>query len=87
MIRVAATEFVRNFVRYREEAQRGPVAVVTHNRIIGYFVSARDYEDYRRVKALDAISLAVKELDGETLKALAASRMDPRHDHVDALID
>lgn len=32
MTQVAATEFARNLGRYREEAQREPVAVVTHNR-------------------------------------------------------
>ena len=40
MTQVAATEFARNFGRYREEAQHEPVAVVTHNRVTGYFVSA-----------------------------------------------
>ncbi|MWC42427.1 type II toxin-antitoxin system Phd/YefM family antitoxin, partial [Sphingomonas carotinifaciens] len=51
MTQVAATEFARNFGRYREEAQREPVAVVTHNRVTGYFVSARDYDEYQRLKA------------------------------------
>lgn len=87
MTQVAATEFVRNFGRYREEAQHQSVAVVAHNRITGYFVSARDYDEYQRLKAASPSALAVDELDGATLKALAASRMDPRHDHLDSLMD
>ena len=80
MTKVAATEFARNFGRYREEAQRGPV-------VTGYVVSARDYDEYQRLKATAPTALAVEELDGATLKALAASRMDSRHDHLNALMD
>ena len=87
MTEVPATEFARNFGRYREVAQREAVAVVAHNRITGYFVSARDYDEYQRLKATAATALAVEEVDGATLKALAASRMDRRHDHLDALMD
>jgi hypothetical protein len=39
---VPATEFARNFGRYREEARHEPVAVQSHGRITGYFVSARE---------------------------------------------
>ena len=63
MTKVAATEFARNFGRYREAAQHEAVAVVTHNRITGYFVSARDYDEYQRLKAGAATALAVEEND------------------------
>lgn len=36
---------------------------------------------------LKPTALAVEELDAATLKALAESRMDPRHDPLDALLD
>jgi PHD/YefM family antitoxin component YafN of YafNO toxin-antitoxin module len=87
MSQVAATEFARHFSRYREEAQREPIAVMAHHRVTGYFVSARDYDEYQRLRAAASAALAVEELDGATLKALAASRMDSRHDHLDALMD
>jgi PHD/YefM family antitoxin component YafN of YafNO toxin-antitoxin module len=87
MTKVVATEFARNFGRYREEAQHEPVAVVTHNRVTGYFVSARDYDEYQRLKASASSALAVEEQDAATLKVLAASRMDQRHDHLNALMD
>jgi PHD/YefM family antitoxin component YafN of YafNO toxin-antitoxin module len=87
MTEVAATEFARNFSRYREAAQREPVAVVAHSRVTGYFVSARDFDEYQRLKAFVPTAVAVEELDAATLRALAASRMDPRHATLDALMD
>ena len=87
MTKVAATEFARNFGRYREEAQHEPVAVVAHNRVTGYFVTASDFAEYQRLKAAAPTALAIEELDGATLKALAASRMDRRHDHLNGLMD
>lgn len=87
MTQVAATEFARNFGRYREEAQREAVAVVIHNRVTGYFVSAHEYEELQRLKALAPTALAVEELSSASLKALARSRMDPRHDQLNLLMD
>lgn len=84
---VAATEFARNFGRYREKAQREAVAVVTHNRVTGYFVSAHEYEELQRLKALAPTALAVEELSAATLRALAGSRMDARHDQLNLLMD
>lgn len=87
MAEVAATEFARNFGRYREVAQREAVAVTSHDRITGYFVSAHEYEAYLRLKAMMPVALAVSELDAETLQALEAARMDPQHDALNTLID
>lgn len=87
MTQVAATEFARNFGRYREEVQREPIAVMTHNRVTGYFVSAHDFEEYQRLKATAPVTFAVEELDSATLRALAATRMDPRHADLDSLMD
>lgn len=87
MVEAAASEFARNFGRYREVAQHEPVAVVAHNRITGYFVSAREFDEYQRLKALAPTSQLTEELDAASLQALAASRMDARHDHLNALLD
>jgi PHD/YefM family antitoxin component YafN of YafNO toxin-antitoxin module len=87
MTEVAATEFARNFGRYRDAAQRAPVAVTSHERVTGYFVSAHDFEEYQQLKARAGHALAVEELDAATLRALAASRMDPRHADLDSLLD
>ncbi len=87
MTEVAATKFARNFGLYREMVQREAIAITAHDRITGYFVSARDYEEYQKLKAMMPVALAAEELDAETLEALGESRMDKRHEALDALMD
>ena len=50
MREVSATEFARNFGQYREIVQREPVAVTSHGRTTGYFVSPVEYEELQRYK-------------------------------------
>lgn len=87
MAEVAATEFARNFGRYREIVQRETIAVKAHDRITGYFVSARDYEEYQRLKAMVPVALSAGELDADTLRALSETRMDERHVALNKLMD
>ena len=87
MAEVAATEFARNFGRYREIVQREAIAIKAHDRITGYFVSAREYEEYQRLKAMMPVVVAAEDLDTETLRALDETRMDERHDALNELMD
>ena len=83
---VPASEFTRNFGRYRMRAQRQVVAVSSHGQITGYFVGPETYEEFRRFQE-SRHSFATAELPGDKVEAIAASRMDPQHDHLDALLD
>jgi PHD/YefM family antitoxin component YafN of YafNO toxin-antitoxin module len=83
---VPASEFTRNFGRYRMRAQREPVAVSSHGQITGYFVGADEYEEFRRFRD-SRRSFATAELSDEKVSAIGASRMDKRHKHLDALLD
>jgi PHD/YefM family antitoxin component YafN of YafNO toxin-antitoxin module len=83
---IPASEFTRNFGRYRMLAQREPVAVTSHGRTTGYFVAAEDYEEFRRFKEARR-SFATADLSEKKAKAISAARMDPRHAHLDALLD
>jgi PHD/YefM family antitoxin component YafN of YafNO toxin-antitoxin module len=67
-------------------AQREPVAVTSHGRTTGYFVAAEDYEAFKRFKE-SRRSFATTELSDEKAAAISASRMDSRHDHLDAMLD
>ena len=87
MIEVSAAEFARNFGRYREAAQREPVAVTSHGRTSGYFLSAVEFEAYLQMKARTTRALHVSELPQETVDQIAATRMDPAHDRLNALLD
>ena len=83
---VPAAEFTRNFGRYRMLAQRGAIPVTSHGRITGYFVPADEYQEFERFRN-QRRSFATVDLDEEIIRAIAASRMDPRHDHLNALPD
>lgn len=87
MVTVPSSEFSKNFGRYREVAQREAVAVTSHDRITGYFVSSTEYEEYLRMKARIPKAYAVEELSEETIQAIAASKMDAKHDHLNRLLD
>jgi PHD/YefM family antitoxin component YafN of YafNO toxin-antitoxin module len=83
---IPASEFTRNFGRYQMLAQREPVAVTSHGRTTGYFIAAEDYEAFKRFKE-SRRSFATVELSEEKAKAISSSRMDERHNHLDALLD
>jgi PHD/YefM family antitoxin component YafN of YafNO toxin-antitoxin module len=87
MIEAPATDVAKRFSRYRQAAQREPVAVTHHGRITEILISKRDYDDYLRLKGLATRALWVSELSDEAVAALAEARVDPRHDHLDALMD
>lgn len=86
MITVPSSEFSKNFGRYREVAQREPVAVTSHDRVTGYFVSGSDYEAYLRMKAQMPKVFAVEALSEETIQAIATSKMDAKYDHLNSLL-
>jgi hypothetical protein len=83
---VPASEFTKNFGRYKLQAQRKAVAVSSHGQIAGYFVSAHEYEELLKLKGMRR-SFATEELPDEEFEAIASSRMDPRHDHLNKILD
>lgn len=83
---VPASEFTRNFGRYRMLAQREPVAVSSHGQVTGYFISAVDYEALKQFRA-QRRSFATADLSVEQVEAIASARMDARHDHLNDLLD
>jgi hypothetical protein len=82
---VPASEFARNFGRYRVEAQRKAVPVSSHGRIAGYFVAADDFEEYERMKA-QRRSFATADLDKDAVQEIAKSHMHRRHSGLNALL-
>jgi hypothetical protein len=83
---VPASEFTRNFGRYRMRAQREAVAVSSHGQITGYFVGPDEYEEFKRFRD-SRRSFATTELPEEKVEAIRTSRMDTRHAHLDKLLD
>jgi prevent-host-death family protein len=72
MREVPATEFARNFGQYRDIAQREPVAVTSHGRAMGYFISAVEFEEMQRLKAFARRSRAVADLIKEEIDQMNA---------------
>ena len=83
---VPAAEFTRNFGRYRMLAQKGAVPVTSHGQITGYFVPADEFEEFERFRA-QRQSFSSRDLPPEKVRAILESRMDPKHDHLNALLD
>jgi len=83
---VPASEFTRNFGRYRMLAQRQPVAVSNHGQISGYFIGPEEYGEFQRYRD-SRRSFARAVLYGQKVKAIGASRMHPRHAHLDRMMD
>jgi hypothetical protein len=83
---VTASEFTRNFGRYRMQAQREPVAVSSHGQVTGYFVGPDDYQEFKRFQE-QRHSFNTEEISDKKIKAIAGSRMDPRHAHLNAILD
>ncbi|HUB11500.1 MAG TPA: hypothetical protein VMB34_06045 [Acetobacteraceae bacterium] len=81
-----ASEFTRNFGRYQVLARKAAVAVSSHGRVTGYFVAAEEYEAFKRYKG-SRRSFATVDLSDAEADAITASRMDPRRDHLNTLLD
>jgi hypothetical protein len=80
---ISASEFTRNFRRYRMLAQREAVAVSSRGLIAGYFVAPDEYEEFKQRRR----SFATAELPDTRGQAIASSRMDERHAHLDAVLE
>ena len=83
---VPAAEFARNFGRYKLLAQREAVPVSSNGTLAGYFVATHEYEELRKLKDMRRRFLTA-ELSDADVEEIAASRMDARHDHLNALLE
>ena len=63
------------------------LAVTSHGRTTGYFVSPVEYEELQRYKHLMQRSFATKDLSAERIAAIAGGHMAAEHDHLDALLE
>jgi prevent-host-death family protein len=87
MSAVTATEFAKAFGRYKEEAQRGPIAITSHGRVSGYFISAHEFEELQRLRAFERRVHRINDLPAEIADAIESSKMNPAHDHLNELLD
>ena len=84
MIRVSSTEFGKEVGRYQDAALTQPVVVTRNGRDRTVMISA---EEYLRLKRRDRQAIAAGELPDDLFEAVRHSEMDPRHTHLDDLIE
>lgn len=83
--KVSSSEFAGKFGQWSFSAQEAPVKVVNNKTglAVGYFVSARDFDEFLRVRAHLPRALHAWELDddlaAELEKPLAADYPDLEH--------
>ena len=71
---VPATDFARNFARYREEAISEKIIHVTsHGRVIGAYLSASEVIHYEQLKRRETQSLVVGNLSSEVIAAIESA--------------
>jgi hypothetical protein len=84
---VPERDFTHDFGRYKIEAQDRDVPVSSDGRIVGYFVDVREYERLQALKAMRRRVILTAELSDEEAEEIFGGRMDPRHDHLNKLLD
>lgn len=84
MIRISSTEFGKEVGRYQDAALSQPVIVTRNGRDRTVMISA---EEYLRLKRRDRQVFAAGEVPEEIIEAVRTAEMDPRHDHLDDLLD
>ena len=87
MIAGAVTEFAKSFDRYEEEAQREPVAITSYGRVSGYFVSASEFKELKRLCKFERRVFRLKDLPPDVAAAIEGSKMDSAHDPLNALLE
>src|SRR3984893_17777844 len=83
---VPASEFTRNFGRYRMIAQREAVAVSSHGSIPGYFIAPDEYEEFIP-STTPRSSFATADVPEEQVQAIGSSRMDQRYADLNAVLE
>jgi PHD/YefM family antitoxin component YafN of YafNO toxin-antitoxin module len=84
LLRVPTSEFQRNIERYQEIAQREPVALVDGESNRCVVIST---EEYNRLKRRDRRVLAIEEMTEEQAALVAAARVPPGYEHLDAELE
>ena len=69
------------------KAQREPAVITSYGRISGYFVSAHEYEELRRLREFERRVYRLKGLPANVMAAIKNARMDASHNHLNALLD
>ena len=79
-MKTTASEFCRNFGRFRLDAQREPVEVTSHGRVTGYFLSAVEFGHYQELLRREREVLVVGHLTDDVVEAIATAEYPEERD-------
>ncbi len=79
---ITASQFVRHFGQYQDEAIREPVVVKSHDRVVGAFLSPADFAAFARMRQASREVYRAGELPAEARAALDAATYPPEDDLV-----
>lgn len=82
---ITSTEFRARAGQYLDEAAKAPVIITKHSRPARVLLDIEEYERMKRYDTREYVTPA--ELTEDELRALEESEMDPRHDHLNKLLD
>ncbi len=83
-IRISSAEFGKEIERYMDMARSQPVIVTCNGSDQTVIVSA---EEYHRLKRRDRRVFLTADASEEIVEAIRNLKMDPRHNHLDELLD
>ncbi len=78
-MRVTTADFIKSYGALADKALMEPVTITKNGRDRLVLVSA---DEYARLKRRDRRAILPEELTEEDVAAIAASEMDPQHDHL-----
>ena len=84
---VPVSRLSRTLGQLNEVAAQEPIEITSHGRSLGYFVPTETYQEFVRLKASSRRVRLVTDHSREEIDRIASGRMDPRHDHLNALMD
>ena len=87
MLEVTASQFVKHFGEDKEKVKRQTIAITSHGRISGYFVSQHEYDEYLKLKSQARQVYGLDDLTDSTIDALSKAEMNAEHNHLNALMN
>ena len=80
---VSSVEFEQNVKHYQDMAATEPVLITKDGKLHTVLMSCARYE----ILTKGRVAFKTEDLSPEQIQAITQSRMDPRHDHLNALLD
>jgi hypothetical protein len=86
-IEVSATQFAKSFGQFEARAVRQPVAVTSHRRITGFYISVEDFAHYQRLREQERKVYRIDELPESAWSAIKEVQYPSGFEQLDELME